>query len=463
MNVTFNKKDALNCTISIQIGSADYMPNYDKKLKDYRKKVNIPGFRPGTAPMGMIEKQVGNSILLEEINSLASNALHNYITDNKVNLLGEPVLNQDTLVEKIEKGIDYNFNFDLGVAPEFDLNIGKSDVFTLYTVSVNDEEVTEEIGRMRKRFGKLEEVSIAEQDNDMVYLNLVELADDKTELEGGVKADNVPMLLSVVTNADAKALLTGISKGAKSTVNIFTLFNNDEQEMSHALGVAKVGIADLNPNFSFEVVDIKRNNEGAIDQELFDAAYGPGNITNEADLRAKISEDIKGFYTGQADHLLEHNMMDTLVAKHNVTLPDEFLKRWLMDRYADKFNTENIETAYLPEANYLKNHLVEEKIMTANEIKIEEADIRAAAVEYTKQMFGGYSMSGLNEDLINQLIEPSLKKEDYRSKMINSAVKIKVNATVKSLITIEEKEVSKEEFMKIVEEHNHAHHANHEH
>jgi trigger factor len=146
MNVTFDKKDALNGTISIQIGSADYMPNYDKKLKDYRKKVNIPGFRPGTAPMGMIEKQVGNSILLEEINTLASNALHNYITDNKVNLLGEPVLNQDTLVEKIEKGIDYNFNFDLGVAPEFDLNIGKDDVFTRYTVSVDDAEVTEEIG-----------------------------------------------------------------------------------------------------------------------------------------------------------------------------------------------------------------------------------------------------------------------------------------------------------------------------
>ena len=193
MNVTFDKKDALNGTISIQIGSADYMPSYDKKLKDYRKKVNIPGFRPGTAPMGMIEKQVGNSILLEEINALASNALHNYITENKVNLLGEPVLNQDTLVEKIEKGIDYNFKFDLGIAPEFDLNIGKDDVFTRYTVSVNDAEVTEEIGRMRKRFGKLEDVAIAEQDNDMVYLNLVELADDKTELEGGVKADNVPM------------------------------------------------------------------------------------------------------------------------------------------------------------------------------------------------------------------------------------------------------------------------------
>jgi trigger factor len=458
MNVTFDKKDALNGTISVQIESTDYMPTYDKKLKDYRKKANIPGFRPGTAPMGMIEKQVGNSILLDEINTAASKGLYDYINGEKISLLGEPVLNQETLIDKLEKGLNYTFKFDIGMAPEFDLNIGKGDVFTKYGVSVDEAEVNEEIERMRKRFGKLEEVTIAEQDNDMVYLNLVELADDKTALEGGVKADNVPMLLSAVKNAEAKALLTGISKGATSTVNIFTLFDNDEQEMSHALGVAKVGIADLNQNFSFEVVDIKRNVEGDINQDLFDAAYGLGNITSLEALKEKVAEDIKGFYTAQADHLLEHNMMDTLVAKHNVTLPDEFLKRWLMDRYADKFNAENVEEAYIPEANYLKNHLVEEKIMKAADIKIEEADIRAAAVEYTKQMFGGYAMTGLNEDLINQLIEPSLKKEDYRSRMINSAVKIKVNAAVKDMITVEEKLVSKDEFMKIVEEHNAAHH-----
>lgn len=458
MNVTFDKKDALNGTISVQIESTDYMPTYDKKLKDYRKKANIPGFRAGTAPMGMIEKQVGNSILLDEINTAASKGLYDYINGEKISLLGEPVLNQETLIDKLEKGLNYTFKFDIGMAPEFDLNIGKGDVFTKYGVSVDEAEVNEEIERMRKRFGKLEEVTIAEQDNDMVYLNLVELADDKTALEGGVKADNVPMLLSAVKNAEAKALLTGISKGATSTVNIFTLFDNDEQEMSHALGVAKVGIADLNQNFSFEVVDIKRNVEGDINQDLFDAAYGPGNITSLEALKEKVAEDIKGFYTAQADHLLEHNMMDTLVAKHNVTLPDEFLKRWLMDRYADKFNAENLEEAYKPEANYLKNHLVEEKIMKAADIKIEEADIRAAAVEYTKQMFGGYAMTGLNEDLINQLIEPSLKKEDYRSRMVNSAVKIKVNAAVKDMITVEEKLVSKDEFMKIVEEHNAAHH-----
>jgi len=459
MNVTFDKKDALNGTISVQIQQDDYMPSYEKKLKDYRKKANIPGFRPGTVPMGMIEKQVGNSILLEEINQTASSGLYNFIKENNINFLGEPLLNEETLIDKLEKGLDYTFKFDLGLAPEFELNIGKGDVFTKYKVSVPDSEVDEEISRMRKRFGKLEEVSVAEQDNDMVYLNLVELSDEKTELEGGVKADNVPMLLSALKSPEAKALLTGISKGASSTVNIFSLFNNDEQEMSHALGVAKVGIADLNPNFSFTVADIKRNIEGEVNQELFDAAYGPGNITTLDDLKARIKEDIGGYYAAQANHLLEHTMIDTLVAKHQVSLPEEFLKRWLMDRYADKFNADNIHEAYIPEGNYLKNHLVEEKIMIANNIKIEEKDIREAAIEYTKQMFGGYAMTGLNEDLMNQLIEPSLKKEDYRNRMISSATKMKVNEVIKQLVTIEEKEINKDEFMKIVDEHNHAHHS----
>jgi trigger factor len=458
MNVTFDKKDALNGTISVLIESTDYLPSYDKKLKEYKKKANIPGFRLGAAPLGMLEKQVGNSILLEEINTAASKGLYDYIKENNISLLGEPVLSQETLIDKLEKGLEYTFKFDIGMAPAFDLNIGKGDVFIKYTVNITEAEVNDEIDRLRTRFGKLEEVNVAEQENDMVYLNLVELADDKTPLEAGLKADNVPMLLSAVKNLDAKALLTGISLGATSTVNIFTLFDNDEQEMSHALGVAKVGIADLNPNFSFEVVDIKRNVEGEINQDLFDAAFGPGNITSLEALIERVKEDIGSYYTGQADHLLEHNMMDTLIAKHNVTLPDEFLKRWLMDRYADKFTIENVEEAYKPEANYLKNHLVEEKIIKAADIKIEEADIRAAAVEYTKQMFGGYTMNSLNEDLINQLIEPSLKKEDYRNKMFSSAVKIKVNAAVKEMITIEEKLVSKDEFMQIVEEHNAAHH-----
>jgi trigger factor len=211
------------------------------------------------------------------------------------------------------------------------------------------------------------------------------------------------------------------------------------------------------------VNEIKRTTLADINQELFDMAFGKDAVTNEAEMRDRLAKEISSYFDGQAEHLLEHGMTDAIVAKHNITLPDAFLQRWLKDRYADKFNDDNMEEAFKPEANYLKNHLFEEKVLVSNNIKVEEEDIRAAAVEYTKSMFGMYGMSNqLNDELIDSLVEPNLKKDDYRSKMINSAVKKKVNDYIKSVITIENKEISQEEFLKIVEEHNHQHH-NHSH
>lgn len=459
MNVSLEKKDALNGTISVNISGADYMPEMDKKIKDYRKKANIPGFRPGQAPLGMIERMYGNSLILEEINAAASKGLYDYIKENNINMLGEPVINNETLIEKIDKGADYTFKFDIGVAPVFELSISKDDTFTRLVVQADEKMIDDEITRMRKRFGKLEDVAKAESDNDMIYCTVTELNEDLSIFEGGVHAEKVPFLISTIKNEEIKNALKGIAIAEESTVNIFNLFDSNEAEISHALGVQKAGIADLNPNFKLQVSEIKRNTEAEINQELFDSVYGKDKITSIEDFRSNVKTELESFYVGQADHLLEHEMSDTIVAKHNIQLPDAFLKRWLLDRYADKFNTENIDEGYNPEANYLRNHLLEEKILALHNIKVEDEDIRQAAVNYTKQMFGGYSANGLSEELINQLIEPSLQKEDYRSRMINAAIKIKVNAAIRSSVTVNDKEISAEDFMKIVQEHNHAHHA----
>ncbi len=459
MNVSLEKKDALNGTISVNISGADYMPEMDKKIKDYRKKANIPGFRPGQAPLGMIERMYGNSLILEEINAAASKGLYDYIKENNINMLGEPVINNETLIEKIDKGADYTFKFDIGVAPVFELSISKDDTFTRLVVQADEKMIDDEITRMRKRFGKLEDVAKAESDNDMIYCTVTELNEDLSIFEGGVHAEKVPFLISTIKNEEIKNALKGIAIAEESTVNIFNLFDSNEAEISHALGVQKAGIADLNPNFKLQVSEIKRNTEAEINQELFDSVYGKDKITSIEDFRSNVKTELESFYVGQADHLLEHEMSDTIVAKHNIQLPDAFLKRWLLDRYADKFNAENIDEGYNPEANYLRNHLLEEKILALHNIKVEDEDIRQAAVNYTKQMFGGYSANGLSEELINQLIEPSLQKEDYRSRMINAAIKIKVNAAIRSSVTVNDKEISAEDFMKIVQEHNHAHHA----
>jgi len=461
MNVTYEKKDALNGTVSVNISTEDYLPSYEKKIKDYGKKANIPGFRAGHAPKSMIEKMVGNNLLLEEINTLASKGLFDFIEENKIHVLGQPVLNEDTKIDALTKESNYTFNFDIGLSPEIELNIGKSDVFIKYAATITDEMINEEVDRMKKRFGKLTDVEVIAE-NDMIYVGLTELNDTGEILEGGVNADSVPVAINTIKNEDLSKTLIGKNKGAELAVNIYALFNNDESEMSHALSIQKQTVADLSPNFNLVVKEVKRTEATEINQDFFDQLYGKDTVTSEEQMREKIKAELSAYFDQQAQHLMDHELFDTLVAKHNIELPEVFLKRWLLEKYADKFNNDNIDEAYLPEANYLKNHILEEKILTTHNLKVEEAEIKEAAVNYTKQMFGTYGNQGLNDDLLMSIIEPQLQKEEFRSRMINMAVREKVNKWLLNTISIETKEVSTEEFYKIMETHNSKHHK-HEH
>ncbi|MEI6507518.1 MAG: trigger factor [Bacteroidota bacterium] len=461
MNVTFEKKDDLNGTISVNISSADYLPEIEKQLKNYQHKVSMPGFRPGKTPKSMIEKMYGNTVLLEAVNTAASKGLFDYIEGNKLNILGQPVLSDDSKIDELSKDKDYTFKFDVGMAPDLKLDVTAKDVFTKYVVNISDKMVDEEVDRLKKRMGTMLDVEAAE-DNDMVYCSFDELDAAGNTFEGGAHADNAPVLTSTLKNDAIKTQFIGIGKDKELTVNIFDLFENNETEISHVLGVQKIGVNDLGPNFKLVVKEIKRNVEAELDQDLFDKTYGPGVVSTVDELKAKIKEELNGYYTQQSDHLFEHELIDKLVAKHNIQLPDAFLKRWLIDRHADKFNAENVDHNYEHEAEYLRNHLFEEKLMAENGVKIEEQDIREAAINYTKSMFGAYGTAGLNDELLNSIIEPSLKKEDYRSKMINLAISNKVRTVAKSLITIDTKELESEEFFKTVSEHNAKHHHNHE-
>lgn len=457
MNVSIEKKDALNATIAVHVTSADYAPQIDKQLKDYQKRANIPGFRPGMAPKSMIEKMYGNSVLLEAINASASKGLFDYIEEHKLNILGQPVLTEDTKIDELSKDQDYTFKFDIGLSPEFTLNLGAGDTFTKYAVQADEKQIDEEVERLRKRFGNLHDVETAE-DNDMVYASFTEVDDNGNVIEGGVHSDSTPVLTSTINNGAIKNEFIGATKGKSFDVNVFDLFDNNETEISHALGINKLTVKDISPNFRVHVKEIKRNEEAELNQELFDKIYGEGVVTSIEDLRARIRTELEGYFSGQADHLLEHEMIDTLVAKQNIELPDAFLKRWLIDRHGDKFNAENVDEAYTAEARSLRGHLFEEKVLVDSNVKVEEADIKAAALNYTRQMFGAYGNAGLSDEMLESIIEPSMKKDDYRSRMINLAVSQKVREILRSKVTIEEKQVSMDEFNKIVTDHNEQHH-----
>jgi trigger factor len=460
MNVTFEKKDDLNGTISVNVSNNDYTPEVDKKLKDYQKKSNIPGFRVGMAPKSMIEKMFGTSVLLEAINTTASKGLFDYIDEHKLNILGQPVLSEDTKIDELVKGQDYVFKFDVGLAPEFTLSVSENDVFTKYNVTITEAMIDDEVNRMRKRAGKLSEVEVA-GDNDMVYVSMNELDENGNPIEGGVSVDSTPVLTSSIKNEALKNEFVGSTIGKSFDVNVFDLFDNDETELSHVLGINKLTLNDIGKNFHVIVKEIKRNEEAELNQEMFDSIYGPGAVSSESEFREKIKTEMKGYFDGQADHLFEHELIDTLVERQNITLPDAFLKRWLMDKHPDKFTAENVDESYHNEANYLRNHLFEEKVLSENNMQVNEDDIHAAALNYTRGMFGQYGGNSMSDEMLMSIIEPSMKKEDYRSRMINLAVSNKVREVLKQKIKLENKDVDSEAFFNIVREHNEKHHHQH--
>lgn len=458
MNVTIEQKDALNATIAVNLSSADYATEIDQKLKAYQKKSNIPGFRPGAAPKSMIEKMFGNTVLLEAVNAAASKGLFDYIDAEKLNILGQPVLTDDSKIDELSKTADYTFKFDIGLAPQFTVNVSDKDVFTRYEVAITDAMIDDEVERMQRRFGTLTEEEIV-TDADIVYTKMNELDENGNVIEGGVSNESVPVLISTIKNEAIKNEFLGAGKGKEFDVNVFDLFDNSETEISHALGINKLTVGDISKNFKVTINEIKRNGLAEINKEMFDKAYSDGSVNTLEELKERLKTELQAYFGGQADHLFEHELIDSLVAKQNITLPDAFLKRWLMDRHADKFTADNVDHNYEHEAQYLRNHLFEEKVLSDAGVKVEEADIKAAALNYTRSMFGAYGNSGLNDELLESIVGPSLQKDDYRSKMINLAVSQKVREVLKSKVSLATQEVSSEEFFKIVAEHNEKHHA----
>lgn len=461
MNINFEQKDELNATISITVEKSDYAESVDKALKTYQRKAVIPGFRPGKTPMSIVQKMYGTGVLLEEVNKLASQGISKYLEENKIDVLGQPTLAENNEDYDWTTAQDFNFKFDIGVAPKFDLQISPSDKFKRYIVNVDDKMIDEEITRVRQRYGSTGESEVSGQ-NDIIYATATELNSDGTALEGGVSSE-ISVLISVIKEDQLKSTLMGLKIGDEVNTDIFKLFDGNETEISTVLKINKETVHDLNKDFKLKIDGIKSFAPAELNQELFDKIYGAGSVTNEDEFRNKIKEELENFYKGESEHKLEHEMFDELAAKHNIKLPDTFLKKWLMDRHPDKFNPENVDKNYIPEANYLKNSLFQDKIIAANNIEINEEDLKAASLDYTKRMFFGYNLNVPAGDYLDKISEENLKDNNYRSKILNAAIVKRVNEALKSMVTVEEVQISSEEFFKMMEEHRAMHHHNHDH
>jgi trigger factor len=458
VDVQFAKTDDLNATLTITLTPEDYNPSIEKELKDLQRKVSMPGFRPGKTPMGIVKKNYGRSVLVDEVNRLASQFLFDYLRDNKIEVLGQPLLSDSTESKiNFETEEDFVFAFDLGLAPDFKINIDKNDVLPFYKIKVTDEIIEEEIKNIAKRYAEVTDVDVAEE-KDVIYAEVTELDEEGQPLEGGITNHKVSLTADLITNEALKNQLVGIAKDTEIKVDIFNLFNGNETVMSNALGIPKEGVNDLNKTFSMRVTEIKHYVDAELNVELFDKMFGAGVVATEEDFRKKVIEELGFYYDNEANHHLEHEITHLITDKHTFDLPDRFLKRWLMDTQSKTYTPDNIDSKYESEKAGLRYSLVRDLFEREHNLDADEEEIEKASLGYIFNLFNQYGMYNPDFTTVKAFSDEQLKKEDYRNRMREVALNRAVINKIKDLVTVEEKEIGADEFYALLNAHNHAHH-----
>ncbi len=378
MNIEQKNIDGVNATITLQIEKSDYQEKVDKTLRTYRQKANIPGFRPGNIPASLVKKMYGKAVLAEEINRLISEKLFGYIRENDIRILGEPLPNQTEQKEiDFDTQDSFEFVFDLGIAPEFDVELSKKVSAPYYDIQVDDKMIENAVKSYTGRFGSYDQVDDVQED-DVLKGELLELNANGKVNEEGIKVADAVLSPKYIKDEAQKALFVGAAKEGVVVFNPQKAFEN-ETEISSMLKISKEQAKELTSDFQLTIKGITRFKEAELNQELFDKAFGEGVIKSEEEFKQKLTEEMKASLVVDSDYKLMIDAKDVLVKKlDGLEFPDTFLKRWLLAN--DENKTEAIIDEQYPKmVEELKWHLIKEKVAKDKEIKVEEADLTAFA------------------------------------------------------------------------------------
>lgn len=456
MEVAFEKKNDLEAVLKVNISKEDYTPRVEEELKKTQRKINIPGFRPGKAPMGMVKKMYGKGIFVDEVNRMASEKLFGYLQENNIEYLAQPIMgaNEDQKID-FEKEEDFIFTFDIGLAPTPELNLTQKDKVTRYVIKVGDADLDKEVDQVQRRFSK-EDVVETSEDKDIVYLNCTELNEEGQPLDGGLTDKNISTTPELIKDKKVQKQVLGVKIGDEFTSDIFKMFNGNEKVLATTLGVPAEAINDLNKTFSFKVTDIKRFIPAELNEELFTQVFGDGRATNEEEFRNALREDLEKYYAAEADQMFEHSVDHLVYDNHNFDLPAEFLKKWLLENN-EEFTPENIDEKYDAEARQLRYVLLRNKVLADNEVQISNDDIEQMSLSYSAQMLRQYGMPNADQALVQQISEGNKKQEGYLNRMSDMVAQRKFMEIAKTKVKAVDKEVGVEEFYEIIRKHNEEH------
>lgn len=439
MNVVEEKIDDLNAVIRVQIVPEDYSEKVDKTLKDYRKQANIPGFRPGKVPMGLIKNKYGKAVLAEELNKVVNESINNFITTNKVEILGNPMPKEDEEVKgDFDNPGEFEFAYEIGLAPEFEVNLSKKNKFDYLKVDIADDILDKEVENLAKRYGSLVPAEKAGE-KDMVLGEFKQIDGDITNTstismefiaDDKVKKEIVGQKVGTTLKLDPKS----VSKGA--------------EDMAAMLAISKEEAEALEGDFEFKITEIKTMVPAAVDQALFDKLFGEGAVKTEEELRERIKTDLERMFTNDSDRLLSQTISDKLIEKTNFDLPEDFLKRWIMASSEKEVTREELDADFENYAKSLKWQLIQNKIIKNNDIKVEPDEV----MEYTKGLlvnqYAQYGMPAPEDAQLLSQAQEVLQNREEANKIYDNIYGSKMLSFFKETVKLNEKSLPYDDFVK---------------
>ena len=450
MKITFDCPDKINGLLTMTIEPADYQEKVEKTLKDYRKKAQVPGFRPGMVPMGMIKKQYGTAVKVDEVNRLMGEKLYEYVRENKIQMLGEPLPSDKQQPQDFEKDGEMTFVFDIAVAPEFKVALSGKDKVEYYTIAVDDKLIDQQVQMYASQGGEFVKAEVF-SGNDTITGDLRQLDKKGNTLEGGITTEGGMIMPAYIKEDKQKKLFDGCKLGDIITFNPKKAYPDNDAEVAALLKVKKEDIADVDSDFSFQVTEIRHFQPAEVDQKLFDRVFGEGAVKDEKAFREKIAEQLKVQFVGSSDYKFMQDVRAHLEKKvGKLEFPEALLKRVMLQNNKDK-GADFVEQNFEGSIKELAWHLIKEQIVAAQEIKIEDEDVKRVAREAIRAQFAQYGMANVPDDVLDNYAEEQLKKRENIDNFVDRAVDLKLTEKLKTVVKLDEKTVTLDEFNKMME------------
>lgn len=445
MNISRENSDELNAVIKLLIEKPDYEKEVAGKLKEYRQQSSIPGFRPGKAPAGLIKKRFGTAILVEEVNKLISQKLSAYLVEEKLNLLGEPLPNEEQQKDiNWENDESFEFTFDIALAPEITVSLDKRSKYKYYNIAVSDEMIDQQVESAVSQLGQNIQVDVA-KDNSTVRGNFVQLDAEGNEVEDGIRPENIVVAVDLMKDEEIKNSFIGCKKDDIIIFDPVKAFEN-RVEVSSMLNIPKEDAEELNSEFRFTVTEILQWEKAELNEELFKKLYGDDTeVKTTEDFRKRISEEIAGNLTYSSDHKFALDARDTLVEKTDVKLPEAFLKRWLIT-VNKELTVEQVEKEFDFFIKDLQWQLIKDDIAKENELKVSKEDTEEFAKQMARAQFNQYGIYDIPDEQLDSFAKVILEKPEEQERIYKKLYEDKVIAVVKEKVTLQKKEISQKEF-----------------